>query len=220
MNLKDIKAVIFDFDGTLVDSMWIWPQIDKEYLARFGISFDSLYQESIEGMGFTETAEYFQKTFGLPKTVEEIKKDWEEMTIEKYRTKVKPKEHVIAFLEYLQSLGIKLGIATSLGRNILEETLSSLDMHRFFDSIITSCDVNRGKPYPDIYLKVSEHLNVLPMNSLVFEDISAGIKAGKAAGMTVIAVEDDFSLHKEAEKKALADYYIKDFKEVFDFIWE
>lgn len=220
MNLKDIKAVIFDFDGTLVDSMWIWSQIDKEYLSKFGIAFDSAYQDAIEGMGFTETAEYFQKNFHLPRTVEEIKSDWEEMTIEKYRTKVKPKEHVLAFLEYLQSRGIKLGIATGLGRNILEETLSGLDMHRFFDSIITSCDVSHGKPYPDIYLKVSEELGVLPEDSLVFEDITAGIKAGKAAGMTVIAVEDDFSLHKEVEKKALADYYIRDFKEVFDFIWE
>ncbi len=77
--LCDIDAVIFDLDGSLVDSMWMWRAIDIEYLGRFGIPLPENLQAKIEGMSFTETANYFKETFGIPDSTEKIKDDGNRM---------------------------------------------------------------------------------------------------------------------------------------------
>ncbi len=86
---------------------------------------------------------------------------------------------------------------------------------QYFDCVATACEVASGKPAPDIYLKVAKNLSVDPADCVVFEDVPAGIQAGKAAGMTVIAVYDDFSSHMEQEKRQLADRYIDSFLDLF-----
>jgi len=178
--LDDVKAVIFDLDGTLVDSMWMWETIDIEFLGKYGYSCPPELQKTIEGMGFTETAVYFKERFSLPLSIEEIKQIWTEMSIDKYRNAV------------LESLGVR----------------------GFFQVVTTACEVNAGKPAPDIYLYVAEKLGVKPEDCMVFEDVPAGILAGKRAGMTVYAIEDEFSRKMEAEKRELADGYIRDYFEL------
>ena len=92
------------------------------------------------------------------------------------------------------------------------------DVHNlrdYFSSIMTACDVQKGKPAPDIYLAVAKELGVDPGRCLVFEDIIPGIQAGKNAGMEVCAVEDVYSAHVREEKKLLADYYLEDFYGIF-----
>lgn len=205
------QAVIFDLDGTLVDSMWMWKAIDIEYLGRFGFECPDDLQKIIEGMSFTETACYFKERFSLECSIEEIKQDWIHMSIEKYRNQVPLKKGAEAFLQYVKSLGVPMGIATSNGRVIVDAVLHSLGIQSYFDVITTGCEVAQGKPAPDIYLKVAEHLKAEPKACLVFEDVPAGICAGKAAGMTVAAVEDRFSKGMEEEKRKLADYYIEDY---------
>ena len=113
MDYREKKAVIFDLDGTLVDSMWMWGDIDVEYLAAHGHSCPPDLPKAIEGMSFTETAVYFKERFALPETIEEIKKDWVELSIEKYRNEVGLKPGVLEFLESLASYKIPVGIATS-----------------------------------------------------------------------------------------------------------
>lgn len=205
------QAVIFDLDGTLVDSMWMWKAIDMEYLGRFGYGCPEDLQKSIEGMSFTETAVYFKKRFMLEDPIEQIKKDWTDMSIDKYRHEVPLKPGANAFLEYAASLNLPMGIATSNSREIVDVVLNALGIGQFFCNITTSCEVSRGKPAPDVYLKAARHLNVSPNACLVFEDVPAGICAGKAAGMTVIAVEDEFSREMREEKISLADYFVEDF---------
>ena len=109
--LAQKQAVIFDLDGTLVDSMWMWRAIDIEYLGRFGLACPPGLSKAIEGMSFTETACYFQEHFQLPLTVEAIKADWTAMSIEKYRTQVPLKKGARAFLAYIKRLGLPMGIA-------------------------------------------------------------------------------------------------------------
>lgn len=87
MILDHIKAVIFDLDGTLVDSMWMWEDIDIEYLGRYGLSCPEDLQKAIEGMSFTETAVYFKERFGLPDSIEEIKEAWIAMSLENMKRK-------------------------------------------------------------------------------------------------------------------------------------
>ena len=173
------QAVIFDLDGTLVDSMWMWKAIDIEYLGRYGLSCPDDLQRAIEGMSFSETAAYFKERFHLADSLDEIK-----------------------------------GIATSNGQAMVDAVLDALDIRKYFQVVATACEAAAGKPAPDIYLLVAERLGVAPEKCAVFEDVPAGIQAGKSAGMLVFAVEDDFSVGMRGEKQELADYFINDFFEI------
>ncbi len=212
--LREKRAVIFDLDGTLVDSMWMWKAIDIEYLGRFGLSCPPDLQKAIEGMSFSETAIYFKERFSIPDSTDEIKAEWTRMSIDKYRTQVPLKKGAGEFLQSLKERQIPMGIATSNGRHIVDAVLTALKIDGFFSNITTGCEVAMGKPAPDIYLKVAKELGASPETCLVFEDVPAGIQAGKAAGMTVVAVEDPFSRKMRREKEELADYFISDFLEL------
>ena len=212
--IKNIEACIFDLDGTLVDSMWMWPEIDKEYLGRFGIEYDDNLKNEIDGISFHETAVYFKNKFGISDSIEKICKDWEDMAYDKYKYEVKEKRGCQKFLEQLKSKGIKMGIATSNNRSMVDVVLESLGMKNFFEVITTSDEVKKGKPAPDVYLTTAKLLNVEPKHCLVFEDVVAGIIAGKSAGMKVCAVEDDFTREVRQRKKELSDYYIDDYSEL------
>ena len=212
--LRDIDAVIFDMDGSLVDSMWMWRAIDIEYLGRYGIALPEDLQEKIEGMSFSETAHYFKEHFPIPESLEEIMEEWNRMAWDKYMYEVPLKKGIPEFLEGCRNSGIRLGIATSNSRVLVENVAEVHNLRDYFSCIMTGTDVLRGKPNPDIYLAVAEGLGVSPERCLVFEDIVAGILAGKNAGMRVCAVEDDYSAQARAAKKELADYYIEDFTDL------
>lgn len=213
--LKNTDAVIFDLDGSLVDSMWMWRAIDIEYLGRFGIPLPEDLQSKIEGMSFSETAVYFKEFFHIPDSLEKIKDDWNRMAWDKYTNEVSLKPGIPEFLRGCREHGIKLGIATSNSRELVENIVEVHKLRDYFSCIMTGCDVAHGKPAPDIYLAVSEKLRVNPERCLVFEDIIPGIQAGKSAGMKVCAVEDAYSLQTKDNKKALADFYIEDYFNLF-----
>lgn len=218
--LEQKKAAIFDMDGTLMDSMWMWRDIDIEYLGRFGRELPKELQFEIEGMGFTETASYFKEKFQIPQTVEEIKADWNQMAYDIYATRVFLKPGALKLLREMKARGMKLGIATSNHIDLAMAALVSNQVEGMFDCILTSCDVAKGKPAPDVYLAVADQLQVEPEECIVFEDVPMGILAGKNAGMQVCAVEDAFSLERKNEICGLADYYIRDFYEVLDQTYE
>ncbi len=216
--LKEIEAVIFDLDGTLVDSMWMWKSIDIEYLAKFGQEMPEDLQHCIEGMSFSETAVYFKERFGLPDSLEQIKSDWNEMAWEKYRNEVPLKEGVTEFLTYLRQNQIPAGIATSNSRELVDLIIEQHDLKGYFTSIRTSCEVAKGKPSPDIYLLVAEDLGVPPQRCLVFEDVLQGVMAGKNADMKVCAVYDEYSEKDQEEKIKLSDYYVNSISEVLELL--
>ena len=106
--LEHTKAVIFDLDGTLVDSMWVWTAIDEDYIRKYHLNPPEDFHEAMEGMSYTETAQYFLKIFPeLPHTVEEIKKEWYDMSVDKYTKEVTLKPGVKEFLEMLKEKGIR-----------------------------------------------------------------------------------------------------------------
>ena len=212
--LTNITAVIFDLDGTLVDSMGIWKDIDIEYLGKRGYELPDDLQKSIEGMSFSETAVYFKKRFQLEESIEEIKAAWNQMAWDKYSKEILFKPGAKEFVSYLRNHGIKTGIATSNSIELVTAVLGNHDMKSAFDSIHTSCEVKKGKPSPDIYELVAGELGAKPEQCLVFEDVPQGIMAGKNAGMKVCAIADDYSKAMAAEKKELADYYIEDYYEI------
>lgn len=213
-----VKAVIFDLDGSLVDSMWIWKAIDIEYLGKFGIELPPDLQDSIGGKSFTETAIYFKERFQISDSLEQIKEDWNRMAYDKYANEVPLKPGVREFLNYCREHQIRLGIATSNSRELVDNIVRTHDLADYFDCVMTGCEVAKGKPAPDIYLAVAKQLEVASADCLVFEDIVQGIQAGKAAGMQVCAVDDAFSRAQEKEKRNLADYYIHHYNEVMDIL--
>ena len=218
--LKNKKAVLFDLDGTLMDSMWVWEDIDIEYLGRFGHAPTKDMQRAIEGMSFTETAQYFKQRYGIPDTVEEIKAEWNRMAYQVYAERVKLKPGAYGFLRKLREQGCRTGIASSNSRELIRACLEANGVADCFDSITISCEVAKGKPAPDIYLRAAETLQATPAECLVFEDIPMGILAAKNAGMDVCAVEDDFSVDQREKIRSLADYYIRSYEEVLGQTFE
>ena len=214
--LKGVKAVLFDLDGTLVDSMWMWKNIDIEYLGKYGCELPPELQKEIEGMSFSETAVHFKKRFGLSQSLDEIKAEWIEMAKYKYAHEVPMKPGALSFLQYLKSHGVRAGIGTSNSRELLDAVMDSLGLNRFIDCCMTSCEAGAGKPAPDIYLKVAESLGAKPGECLVFEDTPAGLQAGINAGIRVCAMEDKYVADQQETICRLADYYIHDFTQVLD----
>lgn len=216
--IKDLltgkKAILFDLDGTLVDSMWMWGEIDVEFLGRFGYDCPPELARAIEGMSFSETAAYFKENFDIPMTIEEIKNCWILMSIDKYRKEVPLKPGAGEFLRYCREKNIRTAIATSNGRDMAEAVIESLEIGPYLDTVVTACEVAHGKPEPDIYLEAAKRLGAEPSQCLVFEDIPAGILAGKRAQMPVIAVADAFSRPLDQEKRELADGWIEDYFEL------
>ena len=211
---KDTEAFIFDMDGTLVDSMGLWKEIDVEYLSSKDIPFPENLQKDLEGMCFKDTARYFKKRFKIEDSLETIEKTWNDMAEYKYSHEVDLKKGILDILSFAKENGIKLGIATSNSRRLTDALLKAKGLEETFDYVLTGCESLKSKPDPEIYLTAAAALGVEPDKCLVFEDIVAGIMAGKNAGMRVCCVDDKYSEYCLEDKKKLSDYYIYSYDDI------
>jgi len=212
--LNDIKGAIFDLDGTLVDSMWVWTQIDIDYLKMKGYSMPENLRSEIVHLSFSQTAIYFKEKFNLNDSIKEISEDWHNMAFNHYSNNVKLKLGVRDFLNNLKSFKIKIALATSNSIPLLEACLKNNGIYDYFDSITTTDEVSNGKDCPDVYLLAANKLGINPKDCLVFEDILPAIQGAKAANMKVIAVKDDECLDSKEDLLKYADKYIHSFEEL------
>ncbi|ETJ16629.1 HAD family hydrolase [Clostridium butyricum] len=212
--LENIKGAIFDLDGTLVDSMWVWSKIDIDYLKSKGHALPENLNSEICHLSFTQTANYFKERFSLSDSIDTILKDWNNMAYNHYSENVKLKDGVKEFLDKLKENNIKIALATSNSVPLLEACLKNNGIYDYFDSITTTDEVSNGKNCPDVYLLAAKKLNVNPKNCIVFEDILPAIKGAKAADMTVIAVSDKHSLNDLDEIINHSDKYINSYFEL------
>lgn len=209
--LTNIKGVIFDLDGTLVDSMWVWSQIDVDYLKIKGFSMPDDLKNEISHLSFRQTAIYFKEKFSLHDSIDEILNDWHMMAFNHYANNVKLKPGVLRFLDYLKSSKIKIALATSNSIPLLEACLKNNGIYDYFDSITTTDEVSNGKNCPDVYWLAAKKLELDPESCLVFEDILPAIKGAKAANMKVIAVNDNECSDSKENILKYADKYIDSF---------
>ncbi len=206
------KAVIFDLDGTLIDSMGIWNSVDKEFLTKRNIEVpDNLFEDLDGGNNYVEMALYFKKKFNLEETPEEIMNEWTMMVKEHYDQTVQMKPGACEMLKFLRSKSIPVSIGTSNTEELTLTALKANNALNFFESIVYGNEDIKGKPFPDIFLKAAENMNVNPRDCLVFEDVLAGVQAAKAAGMTVIAVLDQNNPAEWESIKETADFFVNDF---------
>lgn len=208
-------GAIFDLDGTLVDSMWVWEKIDLDFLGQRGLTVPEDIGVVTAGMSFTETAGYFKDTFQLKESVEEIKALWIRMAVDYYSHEVLLKPGALELLNYFKERNIKIGLATSCSRELLTAVLQQHQIDKYFEVIVTSCEVDRGKPHPDVYLKTAEKLSIMPEKIIAFEDTVAGAMSAKSAGMTVVGLYDEYSHRHQEELKSTADFYLKSMTELF-----
>lgn len=216
--LKNIKAAIFDMDGTLVDSMWVWSKIDIEFLKKRGIALPSDLKDNIEHLSFMDTAKYFKDRFKLQESIEDIMKEWNDMAFEEYSKNIKLKADADRFLSLLKTAGIKIALATSNSQILLEASLKNNGILQYFDVITTTDEVARGKNFPDIYLLTAKRLGVTSEECIVFEDILPAVMGAKAAGMKVVGVFDEYSEHQKVDIINTADYFINEYKDIIEAV--
>lgn len=216
--LENIKGAIFDMDGTLIDSMWIWSKIDVDYLTKRNIPVPPNLKDDIEHLSFYETAKYFKEKFNISDSIERIMDDWNNMAYTEYVNNVTLKPYAKQFLDILKKLNIKIALATSNCTLLLEAALKTLNIYDYFDVIVTTDEVERGKAFPDVYLLAAERLNLKPSECIVFEDILPAVKGAKSAGMTVVGVHDKYSENQKDGILKHADKYILGYKELGDVV--
>ena len=205
-----IKGAIFDLDGTLLDSMFIWDTIGEEYLRSLGKEPHEGLKETFMTLTLEEAAVYYREHYGVHLSVKEIVDGVNAMVEQTYRTKVTLKPGIAEYLAWLKENGVRMCVATVTDRYLVEETLQRLGIRHFFSEIFTCAEVGFGKDKPIIYRKALEHLGTSKEATCVFEDSLFALKTAKADGFSTVGVYDRHE-NRQEELKNLADYYIRDF---------
>lgn len=215
-DINSYDAVIFDLDGTLIDSNWVWKKIDEDFLGRRGFEVPDDYMDSIAHLGFEATADYTIKRFNLNETRENVINEWYNMSINAYSNDIFLKTGARNYLEYLKTNGKKMAIATASDLELVVPVLKNNNVYEFFHNITTIKEVSRGKGFPDIYIRTAEKLDTDINRCLVFEDILLGVKGARSGGFRVVGVYDKYSEKDEEKIREIADKYIYDFNEMED----
>lgn len=212
--LKNIEGAVFDLDGTLLDSSWVWEKVDEKFLGDRGFQVPDDYVDEISPLGAERAAVYTIERFGLNEDKDDIVREWIEMAKKEYATEVVCKPYAKEFLEELHKLNIKMAVATSSDRELFMKTLEREGILKYFHKIVTVDEVERGKGYPDIYEEAARRIKVNPHKCLVFEDILAGVTGASLGEFNVVAVFDEKSKHNWEKIKSISKYSINDYKEL------
>ena len=208
----NVKCAIFDFDGTLFDSMFIWENAGEIYLRSLGKEPKPSMGDDVRTMSLYQSACYFRREYDLPLSPEEIMTGINRTVEDFYIHEVQPKPGVVDFLKQMKKAGISMCIATATDRYQIEAALSRCGMVDYFEAIFTCSEVGHGKDEPHIFRKAMEHFAADRGNTVIFEDALHAIQTAKADGFVVVAVCDN-SEKRQTEIRELADFYIENFEQ-------
>ena len=209
-----LKGVVFDLDGTLVDSMWYWDKLGEEYLAAHGKKPLPDFREKYYVYSTDETAKMIVGDYGLDETPEDVIAGMIGMASQFYRERAELKPHAKELLDRLQSAGVRMALATATERRLVDIAVERCGIGKYLDAIVTCTDVAASKTQPDVYLKAMGYLGTEVSETAVFED--AVIAAGTAhkAGFYTVGVYDGTAREHESRMRAFCDEYIYDYSEL------
>lgn len=210
--MKSIKGAVFDADGTIFDSMYIWENAGSDYLKRKGIIPREELQSDLETMTMEEAALYFREEYQVAEEADAIIEEINQMILEAYENKVKVKPGFMAVLEQFRLRGIAMYIATSTDRPLVEAALKNSGIAGYFQGIITSTEAGAGKKEPLIYELACKRLGTSVEETAVFEDAFFAARTAKGAGFITVGICDN-SEKRQEELKELSDLYLKSWNE-------
>ena len=215
LNGTPIHAVIFDMDGVLIDSEPLWKIAEVAAFATAGIQITATELEQTVGLRIDEVVEFWCQQKGANSKLKEkiISGIMSEM-VRLIFERGSPLSGVHEALDFFKAAGVKIGLATSSYKVLLNATLKKLEISHFFNVALSAENLPYGKPHPEVYLQTAKALNISPQNCLVIEDSLNGVISGKSAKMAVVAVPENS--HSMNEKLILADYIISDLTELFE----
>jgi HAD superfamily hydrolase (TIGR01509 family) len=198
-----VQAVVFDLDGVLLDSEQVWDEVREQLTRERDGSWHENAQREMMGMSSKEWSRYMHDALGLPEPPEEISAEVVRRLEDRYRRELPLLEGARETVERLAARR-PLGLASSSNREVIDLVMEVSGLGRYFRVTVSSEEVERGKPAPDVYLEAARRLEVRPESCTAVEDSSNGIRSAKAAGMRVIAIPNPH-FPPDAESLALAD---------------
>ena len=209
----NITGAIFDFDGTLFDSMHVWVGIRDKYFDRIGLKLSKEDEEAFKGVYLRESLILAKERFSLPQSYEELYNQFFEYIKELYLSDTKPKNDIIPFLEKLKCKGVKMGIATATGEPALIAALEKYGMRDYFSFICSTYTVGAAKTEPKLYDTVLRELGTEKESTWIFEDALYAVKTAKENGYNVVGIYDKSESNME-EFKSTVDIYIHNYSEI------
>ncbi len=182
-----IEAVVFDLDGVLVDSEHVWDEVREELARERGGRWHERAQVDMMGMSSTEWARYMHDVIGIADAPDEINAEVVRRMQERYATELPLIEGAVDAVRRLAQ-EFRLGLASSSNRPLIDAVLASTGLGELFEVTVSSEEVPRGKPAPDVYLEATSRLGVAPERAAAVEDSANGIRSAHAAGLRVIAI--------------------------------
>lgn len=205
-----IQGAVFDVDGTLLDSMYVWKDVGDRYLRSKGVIPQPDMGEKVRTMSMPQVADYCRREYGLTESPQQIIDEINGLVLQSYREEVQPKKGVPELLDALKARGIKLAVATASDRCLIETALERTGLLPRFDVFLTCTEVGEGKDSPAIFRKAAELLGCPPEAAVIFEDSLYAMKTAKAAGFRVAAVADDSAAHEQKEIQETADWFVEE----------
>lgn len=218
MNLNKIKGYIFDLDGTLLDSMTQWMEIYESLFTEHNKTMPKGYLHEVNHLSMADASEYTAKNTNVGLTAPEILKFWQDKASEKYANEVPLKPYAYELLTILKQKGKKLGIATASQKQVITPCLVRHHIYELFDSMTSVDEVERGKNFPDIYLKECANLGLNPNECAVVEDSYVGALSAKNGGCLSIGVYDIQSKAQNATLRQNCNLYINDLDELIKML--
>lgn len=204
----DKKCVIMDMDGTILDSMKMWHELDVVYLGSMGLEATPEFCEAVKTLTIYEASDYIVESYKLDKSGETVAREILDMSEDKYRNEIPLKGNAALLMKYFHDRGQKIVIATSNEEELTKTALSRNGVMEYVDYIITSTMVGISKEFPDIYIKAGELAGAGIDECVVFEDSLHAVRTVSKTDFTLIAVYDETEEENWEEIKELADCWV------------